>query len=154
MFQISPLPATEFAPLYGLSDTELSERGIIAKVAGEGDIMPCRVSLRDARPGERALLLNFEHHPAASPYRSSYAIYVVDGAEAAELAPGELPPVFMGRPLALRAFDADGMLLTAELAMGEEVRSAIERLLLMDGVDYLHVHNAMHGCYAARVDRV
>lgn len=154
MFQISPLPAAEFAALYGLSDAELSRLGVIAKVAGEGDHMPCRVSLRDARPGERALLLNFEHQPAASPYRSTYAIYVVDGAEEAELAPGELPPVFVGRPLALRAFDSDGMLLRAELAMGEEVRGAIERLLLVDGVDYLHVHNAMHGCYAARVDRV
>lgn len=154
MFQISPLPAAEFSGLFGRTDAELAEQGIVAKVAGEGDRMPCRISLRDAQPGERALLLNYQHQSAASPYRSNYAIYVVEGAEEARLAPGELPEVFMGRPLAVRAFDSDGMLVDAGMAMGVDVKPVIERLMSIDGVAYLHVHNAMHGCYAARVDRV
>ncbi len=154
MFQVSPLPAAEFSALFGLTDAELAARGIVVKTAAEGDVLPCRVSLRDARAGERALLMNFEHQPASSPYRSTYAIYVVEGAEEAELAPGELPPVFMGRPLAVRGFSEDGMLVEAGMAMGPEIRPLIERLLAADGVDYLHVHNAMHGCYAARVDKL
>lgn len=154
MFQISPLPAAGFADLFGLPDDELAARGVVVKTAAAGDRMPCRISLRDARPGERALLVNFQHQPAASPYRSNYAIYVVEGAEEARLAPDELPEVFMGRPLAVRAFDADGMLVEAGMAMGADVKPVIEALLLLEGVAYLHVHNAMHGCYAARVDRI
>lgn len=153
MFQISPLPSETFTHLFGLPDDELDARGIVLRRAGEGDRFPCRVSLRDARPGERALLLNYEHQDADTPYRSRYAIFVIEGAEQAALAPGELPPVFAGRPLAVRAFSAAGMLLEAGMGVGGDVRPVIERLLGNPDVAYLHVHNAMHGCYSARVDR-
>ena len=153
MFQISPPPVETFAHLFGLSDDDLDSRGIVVRRAGEGDRFPCRVSLRDARPGERALLLNYEHQDAATPYRSRYAIFVIEGAEQASLAPDELPPVFNGRPLAVRAFSDAGMLLMADMALGVAVKAVIERLLADPEVAYLHVHNAMHGCYAARVDR-
>jgi len=59
MFQVSPLPAETFSHLFSLPDDNLDSRGIAAvRYAGAGDRFPCRVSLRDARPGERALLLN------------------------------------------------------------------------------------------------
>ena len=154
MFQVSPLPAQTFAHLFGLPDDELDSRGIVVRQAGEGDRFPCRVSLRDARPGERALLLNYEHQSAETPYRSRYAIFVIDGAEEARLAPGELPQVFQRRPIALRAFSDAGMLLDAAIGVGEDIAPVIERLLANPEVSYLHAHNAMHGCYAARVDRV
>lgn len=154
MFQISPLPAETFSHLFGLSDEDLDSRGIVVRRTRAGDRFPCRVSLRDARPGERALLLNYEHQRADTPYRSRYAIFVIEGAEEAKLAPGELPPVFSGRPLAVRAFSEAGMLLEAGLGVGDEIEPVIERLLGNPEVAYLHVHNAMHGCYAARVDRV
>jgi hypothetical protein len=154
MFQISPLEANRFSHLFGLSDEELDHCGVVARKTSDGDRFPCRVSLRDARPGERALLLNFEHQPAGTPYRSSYAIFVIEGAAEAKLAPGELPDVFAGRPLAVRGFSATGMLLDAGMAMGEDVRGVIGSLFANPDVDYLHVHNAMHGCYSARVDRV
>lgn len=153
MLQISPLPQETFAHLFGLPDDELDARGVVVRRAGEGDRFPCRVSLRDARPGERALLLNYEHQDADTPYRSRYAIFVIEGAEEAKLSPGELPQVFIARPLAVRAFSASGMLLEAGLGVGVEVKPVIERLLGNPDVAYLHVHNAMHGCYSARVDR-
>ncbi len=153
MFQVSPLPAETFSHLFGLSDEDLDTRGIVVRRAGEGDRFPCRVSLRDARPGERALLLNYEHQDADTPYRSRYAIFVIEGAEQAEPAPGELPEVFNGCPLAVRAFSSTGMLLEAGLGVGDAVRPVIERLLANPDAAYLHVHNAMHGCYSARVDR-
>lgn len=154
MFQVRPLEASRFSHLFGLTEGELCRRGVIARQAAPGETLPCRISLRDARPGERALLLNFEHQPAETPYRSSYAIYVIDGAQEADLAPGELPEVFARRPLAVRAFDAGDMLIDAGLGMGADVEPVIERLLADKRVAYLHVHNAMHGCYSARVDRV
>lgn len=154
MFQVSPLPSKTFAHLFALSDDELAGQGVVARRAREGDRFPCRVSLRDARPGERALLLNYEHQDADTPYRSRYAIFVIEGAEEASLSPGVLPAVFHGRPLAVRAFSAAGMLLEAGLGHGADVEPLIERLLANPDAAYLHVHNAMHGCYSARVDRV
>lgn len=153
MFQINPLPSAAFAHLSGLSEDELDSRGVVVRQAGEGDRFPCRVSLRDAQPGERAFLLNFQHQQADTPYRSSYAIFVIDGAEQAKLAPGELPAVFKGRPIALRAFSRVGMLLDAGMAMGEATAPVIERLFQNADVEYIHAHNAMHGCYSARIDR-
>lgn len=153
MFQINPLPSAAFAHLSGLSEDELDSRRVVVRRAGEGDRFPCRVSLRDAQPGERAFLLNFQHQQADTPYRSSYAIFVIDGAEQAKLAPGELPPVFKGRPIALRAFSRAGMLLDAGMAMGEATAPVIERLFQNVDVEYIHAHNAMHGCYSARIDR-
>ncbi len=153
MFQVSPLASETFAHLFGLPDEELDNRGIVVRRAGEGDRFPCRVSLRDARPGERALLLNYEHQDADTPYRSRYAIFVIEGAEEAKLGPGELPQVFHGRPIALRGFSAAGMLLEAAMGMGEEIAPVIARLFANPDVAYLHAHNAMHGCYSARIDR-
>lgn len=153
MFQVSPLPAKSFSHLFGLSDEELDKRGIVARRASEGDRFPCRISLRDARPGERALLLNYEHQDADTPYRSRYAIFVVEGAEQAALAPDELPQVFRGRPIALRGFSSAGMLLEAAMSMGQDSAPVIERLLGNPEIAYIHAHNAMHGCYSARIDR-
>jgi hypothetical protein len=87
MFQVRALPAEAFTHLFGLPDDELDGRGIVVRQADEGDRFPCRISLRDARPGERALLLNFQHQDADTPYRSSYAIFVIEGAEEARLSP-------------------------------------------------------------------
>jgi Protein of unknown function (DUF1203) len=111
------------------------------------------VSLVDARPGERLLLVNYEHLPVISPYRARYAIYVREKASEARLAVDEIPPVLASRLLSLRAFSAAGMLLDADVSQGVELRGDIERLLAREEVAYLHVHNARPGCYAARVDR-
>jgi hypothetical protein len=153
-FQVSGLPVAQFAPLFGLSDTELAKRDIVRQTADESPGFPCRVSLRDAEPGETLLLLNFEHLAVASPYRSRHAIYVREYAENARVAVDEIPEVLRLRLLSLRAFDKRGMLLDADVVNGHEVEPLIERMLGRTGVEYIHVHNAKPGCFAARVDRV
>jgi hypothetical protein len=152
-FQIAPLPMTSFAPLFGLPDVELAARGIVRRVADGRPAFPCRVSLRDAREGESLLLLHYEHHAAPSPFRSSYAIYVGEGAEPAQLAPGEVPAMLRSRLLSVRAFDRAGMLVEADIAPGTELEGLITRLFATPSAAYLHVHFAKPGCYAARVDR-
>jgi hypothetical protein len=152
-FQITGLPSEEFLALAALSDEELLARDARRVLADRHPGFPCRVSLVDAQPGERVLLLNYEHLPHASPYRSRYAIYVRENAAAAHLAVDEIPPVLRHRLLSLRAFDAAGMLLDADVAQGDGLVPAIERLLRPPAVAYLHVHNARPGCFAARVDR-
>jgi Protein of unknown function (DUF1203) len=152
-FQIRGLPVTPFAPLFGLPDEELARLAAVRHTADKSPGFPCRVSLRDAEPGETLLLLNFEHLSVASPYRSAYAIYVREFAEEAHVAVNEVPEVLRRRLLSLRAFSNDGMLLEADVADGREIDTLIERTLERRDVEYIHLHNAKPGCFAARVDR-
>ncbi|HET9036661.1 MAG TPA: DUF1203 domain-containing protein [Myxococcaceae bacterium] len=152
-FRVVGLPSSLFRSLYGLPEKELAEQGVEVRVADAPTGFPCRVSLRDAPVGSRMLLLNFEHQPANTPYRSRHAIFVQDGAE--EVRPGvnEVPEVLASRTLSVRAFDDAGQMVDAAVVNGREAGPAFERLLAVPGAAYLHVHNAGRGCYAARVDR-
>ena len=152
-FQVVALPETEFQTLYGLSDDELARRGVRTVIASSGSAFPCRVSLRDADVGARMFLLNYEHQPANSPYRSAHAIYVQDGAVRAAVAINTVPDVLRTRLLSIRAFDGNGMIVDADVVEGVEAAPVFERLLQNDKAAYLHVHNAKRGCYAARVER-
>ena len=58
-----------------------------------------------------------------------------------------------GRLLSVRAFDAEGMALDADVVEGDEMEQLIDRLLVNPDVDRLHVHTARQGCYLGRVDR-
>jgi hypothetical protein len=153
-FQVVALSETEFQPLYGLSDDDLARRGVLTTTALSSTGYPCRVSLRDADAGARMLLLNYEHQPANSPYRSTHAIYVQEGAVSAAVEVNTVPEVLRTRLLSVRAFDRNGMIVDADVVEGIEAASVFQRLLGNDKAAYLHVHNAKRGCYAARVDRV
>jgi len=152
-FQISGLPVAPFAPLFGLSDSQLAAHTAVRRTADEFPGFPCRVSLRDAQPGDTLLLLNYEHLSVASPYRSRHAIFVREYAEEARVAVDEVPESLRTRLLSLRAFDSAGMLLDADVADGRQIEPLIGRMLDNREVEYLHVHNAKPGCFAARVDR-
>jgi hypothetical protein len=90
-FQISGLPLARFAPLFSMSDEALAALQIERRIADRKPGFPCRVSLRDAEPGERVLLLNYAHQPAGTPYRSNHAIFVREGAIEATPEVGEYP---------------------------------------------------------------
>jgi hypothetical protein len=149
-FRISGLPIEPFAPLFALSDEELAERGAVRRIADAG--YPCRVSLTDAQPGDELILTNYEHHAVASPYRMRFAIYVRKGEETYDKV-GEVPEQLRTRTLAVRAYDADAMMVGRELVEGRDLEDAIGRLFANPDARYLHVHFAAPGCYAARVDR-
>ena len=91
--------------------------------------------------------------PADTPYRASHAIFVREGAAAAYDALDETPECLRLRPISLRAFDAAGMMVDADLTSGREVEAAVERLLENPAIAYIHAHYARPGCYAARIDR-
>lgn len=152
-FVIRGLDPAEFRPLFSLTDEALAARGIIAKIADARPGFPCRISLEDAEPGERVLLLNYESHKAQTPYRSAYAIYVRHAETAAEFR-DRLPPVMEHRPIALRIFNDGGMLIGADLGRaGAETAAKIEMAFENPDAAYIHAHNAMHGCFAAEVRR-
>lgn len=153
-FRITGLSGSHFQHLYGLDEAELSARGIKRVVADKSPGFPDRVELRDAKVGERLLLLNYEHQPAQSPYRASHAIFVLEGASETYDRSDEVPDVLRRRLLSLRAFDTAGMMVDADVTEGKDIERLIARFFANPEVSYIHAHNARQGCYAARIDRV
>jgi Protein of unknown function (DUF1203) len=152
-FRITGLPAEHFAPLFDLSDDELKARGAVRRIAdARTPGYPCRVSLTDSREGDELLLVSYEHHPVASPYRMRFAIYVRRGEETYDEV-DQVPEQLRARTLAVRSFDADAMMVGWELIDGRHLVAGIERRLADPRAAYLHVHFAAAGCYAARVTR-
>jgi hypothetical protein len=152
-FHITGLPLSHFAPLFALTDQQLAARDAVRVVSDGRSGYPCRVSLQDAQTGESLILLNYEHLAVASPYRSRHAIYVREAATEATLDADEVPALFRSRLLSLRAFDAKGMMKAADVTPGTAIENVIEQMFANDATEYLHVHYAKPGCYAARVDR-
>ncbi len=70
--------------LFELPDSVLATQGVLRQIADTCPGFPCRVSLQDAQVGEPVLLLNHEHLPVASPYRSRHAIFVREYASEAK----------------------------------------------------------------------
>jgi Protein of unknown function (DUF1203) len=151
-FRITGLPATHFADLFSLSPAALAARGAVLCQVDQANAFPCRVSLTDAEPGDEVLLVHYEHHAVPSPFRASFAIYVRAGEETYD-AVDSVPDQLRRRMLSVRGFDADGMLLDAELVDGRELEGAIERLFADARMAYLQAHFAKPGCYAARIER-
>jgi hypothetical protein len=153
-FRITGLPAETFRPLFAMSEAELAERGAVRQIADARQPgYPCRVSLTDSRPGDELILVNFEHHPVASPYRMRFAVYVRNGEERFD-AIDAVPDQLRCRTLAVRAFDAKAMMVGWDLVEGRDLEAVIERCFADDRAAYLHIHFAAPGCYAARVDRI
>lgn len=152
-FAITGLDPAPFAPLFGLTPAELAAHGVIRMRADATPGFPCRVTLEDVEPGADVLLINYEHQPAATPYRSRHAIFVREGAARAARFDNEVPPQLAIRLLSVRAFDAAGMMTDADVTDGAALAPLIARMFDDHAVDYLHVHNARRGCFAARVDR-
>lgn len=152
-YRISGLEPKKFAHLVGLSDEELSEHGAVRMTANGQPSFPCRIQLDDAKAGEALLLVNHLSHEGNNPYRASHAIFVSERAAEAAVYMDEIPPALDRRILSLRAFDRDGMMVDAALAQPGEADPVIRRLLADERVDHLDAHNAIRGCFAARVER-
>ena len=152
-FRITGLAPDRFRPFYGMSDAALAEHNVIRYRVDACPGFPDRITMADIPEGETALLLAHEHLPVASPYRSSHAIFVREGAEQPYDEVDEIPAVLRRRIISLRAIDADGMIVDADLAEGDEIAQAARRMLGDAAVSYVHAHYAKQGCFAARIDR-
>ena len=150
-FTVRGLSPEPFMPLYGLDDLELAQQ-LAKRVVVDGSGFPERVEMRDAEPGETLLLVNYEHQPADTPYRSSHAVYVREGATE-QWSGDHLPAVMRKRLLSLRGFSADGAMIDADVVDGAGAEPVIARFFTDDAIAYIHAHYAKPGCYAARIDR-
>jgi len=86
--------------------------------------------MRDALVGEKLLLLNHVCQTANTPYRATHAIFVREDAENAYDRVDEVPDVMRIRLLSLRAYDAEGMMLDADLVDGKEIETVISRFFV------------------------
>ena len=121
-FRIVGLPAERFTHLFALSDAELTAQGAVRRTAdARNPGYPCRVSLTDSQQGDELILVNYEHHGVASPYRMRFAIYVRKGEETYDKV-GEVPEQLRLRTLAVRAFDTNAMMAGWELVEGPRSR--------------------------------
>ena len=152
-FRIHALPLEPFAPLFALPDAALHVHGARRVVADGRPVYPCRVSLQDATEGERLVLLHHEHQTADTPYRAAGPIYVREDAVMATPAVDEVPELLRRRLLSLRAYDARGMMVWADVRPGADLEAGIAELFAIDRADYVHLHYAKPGCYACRVTR-
>ncbi len=152
-FQIHALPKAPFQPLFAMGDAELVDRRACWRTADCEPGYPCRVSLEDAKAGERLILANFEHLGEESPYRASHAVFVRAGARQAHPGPGTVPDVIRRRLISVRGFDAEWMMVAADVIDGDKVDDAIETMFANPHITELHLHIAKPGCYLARVTR-
>jgi hypothetical protein len=151
-FRCIALPADDFAPLFGLDDAELAARGA-RRVVADGPGYPCRLTLDDAAPGDAVLLVHHTHVSAPSPYRAGGPVFVRERARCVEFEVGAVPPALRQRLLSIRAYDADDLIIDADVVGGSQLEPLVTRMLAAQRAAYLHVHYARYGCYAARIER-
>ncbi len=152
-YRVTGLNAAPFVHLYGLTDAALRELGVQRVVVDARPGYPDRIEMRDAEVGEKLLLLNHVCQPADTPYRASHAIFIREGALETYDRVDEIPEVMRGRLLSLRAYDASGQMLDADVVEGRDCEPLIRRLFENSDVAYIHAHNARRGCYSGRIDR-
>ena len=152
IYRICGLRPQHFAELFTLDDDRLAKLRSRRETA-DGGRFPCRVSLQDAEEGEELILTHYTNHEVETPYRNAFAIYVRAAAtEAAEFIDA-MPPILRKRPIALRGYNAKGLLHRAALALSDDADQVARALLNDPEVAYIDAHNAMHGCFAARIER-
>lgn len=153
-FRIHPMPLAPFRPLFALDDAALLEIGARRMVADAPHAAPCRVSLTDAEPGERLILLNHRHLDApASPYRSEGPIFVREAAVEAAPAPGEVPDMLGRRLLSARAYDVEWTMTDADVVEGRDLAGRLKAWFADPAVSTVHLHTARRGCFMAAVSR-
>ena len=153
---IEGLPSALFADLFALSDADLATRGIRRVFAAEnpGIGYPCRVSLAFGQAGEELLLINHRHlDKPGSPYRSEGPIFVRRNARQFSKSDA-YPEIVMQREMAVRAYDAEGMMIEADLAEKEALKALVERWLARPDIAHVDIHSARRGCFFCRIERM
>lgn len=152
-FQIHSLPKAPFEELFTLSDADLKNLNILRVTADSEPGFPCRVSLKDAKVGEELLLINYQHLEGATPYAASHAIYVRKDAVQADLEVGEIPKVLSNRLMSVRGFNGLDLMVEADVIEGSKLAEKLEDLFANIEIEFVHIHNAKQGCFAATATR-
>ncbi len=153
-FRIHALPLAPFKTLFALDDPALETIGARRMIADAPHSAPCRVSLEDAAPGDRLILLNHRHLDIpSSPYRSQGPIFVREAATEADLAPSVVPDMLTRRLLSARVYDAEGMMTDADIVEGRDLAGRIDGWFRHPESVIIHLHTARRGCFMAAARR-
>jgi hypothetical protein len=153
-YRIEALPLEPFRPLFALDDAELEAIGARRMIASTPNSAPCRVSLADAEPGEALILVNHVHLDApGSPYRAGGPVFVRETATEAAPIIDAVPEVLSRRLLSVRTYDADGLMLDADVVEGADLDTRLRAWFGQPDVTEIHIHTARRGCYLARAVR-
>jgi hypothetical protein len=152
-FIIKALAKEEFEELFTLSDLELIEKGAIRMRVDSKPGFPCRISLQDANIGDEVILLTYEHHKTASPYKASGPIFIRKHAETARLKANQIPEMLIHRQVSVRCYNVNGMMKTAKVIEGKELTTFLSETFEEKEISYVHIHNAKPGCYNCVAER-
>jgi hypothetical protein len=152
-FQIHALSYAPFEHLFAMPDADLRERNILRVKADTDPGFPCRVSLEDAKIGKELILVNYRHLEGTTPYAASHAIYVMKDATQARLDVGEVPMVLARRLLSVRGFNAQKLMVKADVIDGACLAERLEEMFAEKDIEFVHIHNARQGCFAAKATR-
>lgn len=153
-FRIRALPLAPFQPLFALDDVALLSLGARRMTCDAPNSAPCRVSLSDAEPGERLILLNHRHlDDPASPYRSEGPVFVRENAVEAALPPDGIPDMLGRRLLSARVYDADWMMTDADVVEGRDLAERLQAWFADPSAVEIHLHTARRGCFMAAATR-
>jgi hypothetical protein len=132
----------------------LTSRGEGATMTANGG-EPLRCCLRDATDGEELVLFNYEQPlPKESPYLQKGAVFTHAGACDGPASVATYPGDWVGRPQALRAYDARGWIHpSSHVHDGTDPDAAIAEVFSHPEVVEAHSHNLAYGCYMFRVTR-
>ena len=126
--------------------------GGIGYVADEKPGFPCRQCLRDAEIGEEMILVSYDPFEQSSPYRSASPIFL-HRSSCTPFDADALPEQLTCRSLSVRGFDGAAMMQDGLVIDGRDLQATIDDLFTDPAIEYLHVHNAGRGCWAAKVRR-
>lgn len=153
-FRIQSLSMAPFIHLFGANEETLRDIGALRMTADVPHAAPCRVSLMDALPGERLLLVNHCHLDASlSPYRATGPIFVRETAIRATPNVGEIPDMLGRRLLSARVYDADWMMTDADVVEGIDISNRLGRWFDDPSTAHVQLHTARRGCFMAQADR-
>jgi Protein of unknown function (DUF1203) len=109
---------------------------------------PLRCCLREARPGERLLLIAYSPPGTAGAYAERGPVFVHADRCAGYRTPGDYPPELAHRQQVVRAYDTHGRIADGVLAAdGRQAQEVIRELLARPGVELVHLRNVGYGCY-------
>jgi hypothetical protein len=151
-FVVAAIPAHDLTRIRAVGTDDFGNR--LSPTVDQAGGSPLRCCLRDARPGERIVLISYRPFPWLGPYAEVGPVFVhaevCDGYDQ----PYRYPEGFAHRRQLLRAYDhchriCDGL----AVKDGSQAQRVLSWLLSRPEVDFVHSRNVEWGCYMFTVRR-
>ena len=113
---------------------------------------PCRLCLRTFREGEMRTLFTHDTYAGVAQFPQPGPVYIHAG-DCDRYDGDGFPRELRALKLTFEGVAAGPRVVALERTNGEDVDSAIGRLLDLADVDYVNVRNTEAGCFVARIDR-